>query len=105
MIKNILILLLIIALIICFSKKTEQFEKMTPIQKEQNTLINKIAVNKLDDKQADLLYDPLFQNLIVYNNDLNPFLPGEESGLDKCLNKCNGNCVEYGMTGTAWCFN
>ena len=28
-----------------------------------------------------------------------------EIGLEKCLKQCkNGNCVEYGVTGDAYCF-
>lgn len=28
----------------------------------------------------------------------------KNSGLRKCLNTCKGNCVEFGITGSAWCF-
>jgi hypothetical protein len=28
----------------------------------------------------------------------------ERLGLDVCLEKCKGNCVEFGITGKAFCF-
>lgn len=40
-----------------------------------------------------------FTDMTVYENDTDGRL-----GLDKCLEQCNGNCVEYGQTGAAYCF-
>jgi hypothetical protein len=27
-----------------------------------------------------------------------------KAGIFECLEKCKGNCVEYGITGNAFCF-
>ena len=40
-----------------------------------------------------------FDDLITYENDADGRI-----GLDKCIENCNGYCVEYGLTGVAHCF-
>ena len=47
-----------------------------------------------------LLNDPLFEDVIYYENDMTT----GRIGLDQCIEKCDGNCVEYGQTGNAYCF-
>ena len=44
--------------------------------------------------------DKLFTDMITYENDPD----GGQIGLDKCLAECQGNCLEFGQTGLAWCF-
>jgi hypothetical protein len=53
--------------------------------------------------------DDLFKDLIYYENDESiKMIEGGETlgrmGLDKCLENCKGQCLEYGQTGVAWCF-
>ncbi len=45
-------------------------------------------------------YDPLFADVVTYENDIDGRL-----GIDKCLENCSGKCLEYGITGTAYCFS
>ena len=40
-----------------------------------------------------------FEDMVVYDND-----PDGRLGLDKCIENCHGYCVEFGQTGTAYCF-
>lgn len=40
-----------------------------------------------------------FDDIITYDN-----LPDGRIGLDRCIENCNGYCVEYGITGSANCF-
>ena len=40
-----------------------------------------------------------FDDMIVYDNE-----PNGRLGLDKCIELCKGYCVEFGLTGTAYCF-
>lgn len=40
-----------------------------------------------------------FDDIIEYQNE-----PDGRIGLDKCIENCNGYCVEFGMTGDAHCF-
>jgi hypothetical protein len=43
--------------------------------------------------------DKRFSNIIEYNNDADGRI-----GYDKCIQNCQGYCVEYGITGDAHCF-
>lgn len=52
-----------------------------------------------DEKKPKFLYDKLFDDVTTYGNDWDGRL-----GLDKCLEVCNGVCLEYGVTGNALCF-
>ena len=52
----------------------------------------------------DLLDDELFKSIVVYNNDEDPYEPGGRLGIDKCLDKCSGRCIEFGITGIGYCF-
>ena len=53
---------------------------------------------------ATILEDPLFKDIIIFNNDENPYEKGQKIGLTKCLDECNGTCVEFGISGIAYCF-
>lgn len=52
-----------------------------------------------DEKKPKFLFDKLFDDVTTYGNDQDGRL-----GLDKCLEVCNGICLEYGVTGNALCF-
>ena len=47
-----------------------------------------------------IMYDSAFGDIILYQNDH----VGGRIGLDKCIEKCDGTCVEYGVTGDTTCF-
>lgn len=46
----------------------------------------------------DIRDDDAFRDVITYENTVNEF------GLERCLRDCNGGCVEYGVSGVAYCF-
>lgn len=52
----------------------------------------------------NLTDDTLFSNVIVYENDADPYSPNAKLGIEKCVDKCNGQCVEFGITGIGYCF-
>lgn len=55
----------------------------------------------------DLLTDPLFADIIFYQNDKiidYPTFKQGKLGLHKCFELCDGSCVEFGMTGNCMCF-
>lgn len=62
------------------------------------------AMKKADTKKIDILDDPLFNDVVFYQNDDDVYLEGKKTGVDKCLDICTGKCVEFGMTSTAFCF-
>jgi hypothetical protein len=60
--------------------------------------------NSAPENNIDLLQDPTFKNVVFYINDEDPYAPEQKLGLQKCFDKCVGTCVEYGITGNAFCF-
>jgi hypothetical protein len=97
--KIIYILLLFGLLFVAFKlNKKENYEKIGNQQFRVNSEIESIKIRE----GSDTFDDPLFSDVIFYMGD--GTLDGE-LGLEKCLKQCkNGNCVEYGITGDAYCF-
>lgn len=59
---------------------------------------------KFDDLRKDkplmlISEDKLFSDIVPYDNQMDGRI-----GLDICLEKCNGECLEFGQTGNAYCF-
>ncbi len=94
----IIILLIWIAYLLFF--KTEHFAQAIPtiqfVQSEKPRQLEDLRKNK---PLNNIFEDKLFSDVIDYENDLDG-----RSGIDKCLEKCQGVCVEYGQTGIAHCF-
>ena len=59
---------------------------------------------KADTTKIDMLEDPLFKDVIFYQNDIDSYADGKQTGLEKCLDLCHGKCVEFGVTGSTFCF-
>ena len=64
---------------------------------------NVIVVTKIDRLSRSMMdfknITKQFDDLIVYDNQ-----PDGRLGLDRCYEDCKGYCVEYGLTGSAYCF-
>lgn len=73
----------------------EGFEDQPPIKKPSRDNMS---------KTMNILTDNMFKNLEVYNNDDDLHKDGHFTGLEKCVDKCNGTCVEFGVTSIAFCF-
>lgn len=64
------------------------------VEKSFNDLIN-ASLNQ------DVSFDcDVFKNTTYYRQ-----IEGEFSGIDKCMKECDGKCLPYGYTGSAWCFH
>ena len=48
--------------------------------------------------------DPMFSDIIKYMSTISDKNIVTESGVEKCLKNCEGNCMEYGFTGVGICF-
>lgn len=48
--------------------------------------------------------DPMFSDIIKYMSTINDNNEVVESGVEKCLKNCEGNCIEYGFTGLEYVF-
>jgi hypothetical protein len=91
----ILLILLILIFILLINKKENYTDNNKNKNKKSKTISDSII------KGSDPLEGQLFDDVIMYNGDKT--LQGE-LGLEKCIKKCDGMCVEYGMTGDAFCF-
>lgn len=91
--KIILIILLILIFILLINKKENY--TYDDKNKKSKTISDGII------EGSDPLQGQLFDDVIMYIGDRT--LQGE-LGLEKCIKKCDGMCVEYGMTGDAFCF-
>jgi len=60
--------------------------------------------NAADDQY---FYDKLFDDVVYIPNKYVGDYPLNDIdilGIDKCLQECKGKCVEFGITGNAYCF-
>ncbi len=109
-----LIILLFLSISLFFLIKNdikENFNENTPIKGLQLGFKNDrkeapvINYNKKFDELRKnkplnhIFDDKLYTDVIQYENDLDG-----RNGLDKCIESCNGLCVEYGQTGIAQCY-
>ena len=97
------VILLILCIFIAYkvnlqTNLKENYEKIGNQQFRVNSEIEPIKIRQ----GSDTFDDPLFSDVKFYMGD--GTLDGE-IGLEKCIKNCtNGNCVEYGVTGDAYCF-
>jgi len=69
---------------------------------ENDKITSSSELPKINIKEgSEPLEGELFRDVIMYKND--GTLLGE-LGLEKCIKKCDGMCVEFGQTGEAFCF-
>lgn len=88
--KNVLIIMvaiIILYIVVKYWNNTESF------------LVDIKKINKSSSRDHSILDDPLFGDVKEYQNDDDGRL-----GIDKCLENCKGNCLEFGVTGIAYCF-
>lgn len=99
--KIIYITILIVCVFILYQLNSNSKENYTKIDNQQFRVNSEIESIKIREG-SDTFDDPLFSDVIFYMGD--GTLDGE-IGIEKCIKKCkNGNCVEYGITGDAYCF-
>lgn len=87
----IILLFIILLLILQFYKTKSQ------VIEGLNTFAGRLAV---DDQY---FYDNLFDDVTYYENDPNVAENGI-NGWVRCIESCPSHCVEYGVTGRAYCF-
>jgi hypothetical protein len=45
--------------------------------------------------------DPMFDKVVLYKSSTDV---GGKLGTQECLEKCKGQCVDYGLSGNSFCF-
>ncbi len=98
----IILIIVLIIIILLLSNKNDMNEHYDITKSDEN---NKKFSSKLNQKGVrqgtDALDGMLFEDVNLYQSE--PVVDGE-LGLEKCIKKCKGMCVEFGMTGDAYCF-
>jgi hypothetical protein len=102
--KITLVFIVIFVLIYCNLSKSNHGPTISEHLENTNSKDAIDPMKKADTKKIDILDDPLFKDVVFYQNDDDVYLEGKKTGLDKCLDICVGKCVEFGMTSAAFCF-
>ena len=115
MYKLLLLFVFLVAVLVYYKTYYEQFDSAS------NSRLNTISDSRLDTTISEIvpiekvqsgtgknfINDNLFNDVIYHENDVDIDIPGGKTGLEKCFescNKTNGTCVEFGITGNAFCF-
>ena len=81
-------------------KLEEERKKLGPSKHELKDRSIEEIIKKSEKKDTD--QSPgIFDDTVYYENREED---GLNSGILKCLKECDGNCLEYGITGVAWCY-
>lgn len=83
-VKHVLLFVLAILIIVCV------------IQNVNVSFSKKKYIEKLDTSPPE--QKNIFDGVTKFENI------DDREGYDICLEKCKGNCVEYGLHGTSYCF-
>jgi hypothetical protein len=84
---TVLIIIILVLLFFIFRKPTDLVEGL-------DTFVGRMAI---DDQYY---YDKLFNDVTYYPNDDD----GITTGWMKCKQDCPGNCMEFFVSGNAYCF-
>jgi hypothetical protein len=114
------IITIIILIVLVYLTNSRNYEPFTTVNAQVNTQVDtqkniseekpknnndKNESTKKENVTTELMFldDNLFNDVIMYDNE-DPWDINTKLGIQKCAEKCNGNCVEYGVTGSAFCF-
>lgn len=95
----IIIIIAFVLIILLLSNKSESYT-VIPSESAKKTY-SSILPQKGVRQKSDALDGMLFQDVNLYESE---HVVDGELGLEKCIKKCKGMCVEFGMTGDAYCF-
>ena len=95
---QILVVGLLIILIVCLCRNSKRLEGLS-------TFNSRLSI---DDQY---FHDRLLDNASYFPNEYNHAYPRSEAigcpyktGITKCWEQCPGQCMEYGVTGNAYCY-
>lgn|SRR5579863_3161787 len=112
------VVILLILIIIIMISKSNVVENLVVVGDEKNKVVGRGKQNEtinyrgtytnfngrmaIDDQY---FYDKLFDDVVYYENDYD-YDTGKliTTGWDKCKTNCQGNCVEYFLSGDSYCF-
>jgi len=84
-----------------FAIRQQKLDKLRDSLKSSHELMEKSfdVIKKKGANSSTVFDNDIFDRTTYYE-----FQEGEYSGINKCYSECNGNCLEFGYTGHAWCF-
>ena len=101
MLKKSHIIFILIVLFLCYNVYKINMENFN----SENILKQDIPKEKNQTGGImSFLDDPLFSDVILYSNDDTDNPSTQVLGLEKCLSNNKCVCVEFGITGNAFCF-
>jgi len=109
-----ILLAVILILLLCYGNKrydyfvsnTQQATSTSTATLPEGNTQTQINAAKMtiNTRPTDILNDPLFEDVTLYNNTYDENENIIEIGMIDCIKKCKGNCVEFGVLGYAYCF-
>jgi hypothetical protein len=99
--KIYIVLFLILIILYLLYDKNEYYTTIkTDSDKEYKKFSNQMQQKGVR-QGTDALDGLLFEDVNLYESE---HTVDGELGLEKCIKNCKGMCVEFGMTGDAYCF-
>lgn len=100
MILSIIIITIVLYMNTLFSYRCDDYYETFEDTRREATIPTEPVKTKID-----LVEDSLFKDVVIYNNDeINYKLGIGKLGLEKCIKACKGRCIEFGITGIAYCY-
>ena len=99
--KIYIVLILIIIIIYLLYDKNEYYSTIKSDSEQEYRKFSNQMQQKGVRQGTDALDGLLFEDVNLYESE---HTVDGELGLEKCIKKCKGMCVEFGMTGDAYCF-
>jgi hypothetical protein len=93
--EKILLGIIIILLLLFVFRKMEHYSKSSISNDKIGLKIENIRTG------TDSFDDKLFDDVVMYESNPADY---SDSGVYKCLERCKGTCLEYGITGNTFCF-
>lgn len=99
--KIYIVLILIIIIIYLLYDKNEYYSIIKSDSEQEYRKFSNQMQQKGVRQGTDALDGLLFEDVNLYESE---HTVDGELGLEKCIKNCKGMCVEFGMTGDAYCF-
>lgn len=96
-----IVLILILIIIYLLYDKNEYYSTIKSDSEQEYRKFSNQMQQKGVRQGTDALDGLLFEDVNLYESE---HTVDGELGLEKCIKNCKGMCVEFGMTGDAYCF-
>lgn len=98
-----IILCLLLTILYVFGCKEEKNKEYFGNESNPVDQINRTGEDNRITKNYSIFNDDLFSDVEVFDSVIEGNTV-KEVGIENCLNKCDGSCVEFGYSGRGICF-